>query len=569
MSLLRNIFNALSRMERRVLWVAAAFLAVGIVGVTFLFIKNNTVSVPAHSGAYSEGMVGQPSYVNPVLAATEDDQSLVRLIYASVNDLADSIDTSADGRTIQVHLKQNLIWSDGQPLNSDDIVFTLQSIQNPDSRSSLAGLFEGVKVDRVSALQVDFHIENIALSSAVLNLRPAPKHLYGDIPSANWRLSNYNLKPVASGPYAFSSHDAGADGFINAYRLVANNSYAGTKPYLQKVNFLFFHNETDMLSAFNNGQVQGFGTNDPGLLDGIKRPYDLNRFSTPTVYSVFWNQTTNPALGPIEVRWALNLATDRNKILAALNGYGQVAKGPLPPALEPRTEPTVAPSPSSTDTTTATATTSAVASSSVTTSSSTDPAKILERKDWKKGDDGIWTKKISKTTLRLEFTLTVPDIGFLKDAAQELATQWEAFGAKVNLKVLPPDASLMTTITNRSYDGLLFGNTVRGVGDLYPFWHSSERFAPGLNLAVYKNTKVDALLEGLRKEKDPTKRETNLKTVSGLIANDEPAVFLFSIDNLYVSSKNLEGVAGSFLENPADRLGQLPQWYVNTTRKLK
>jgi peptide/nickel transport system substrate-binding protein len=548
MSFLRKIFNALSRVERRVLWVAAAFVIIGIVGVGTLFIKNNTVSVPAHSGSYSEGMVGQPSYANPVLAATEEDQSLVRLVYASLTDLSNSMDISADGRTVQVHLKQNLVWSDGQPLNSDDIIFTLQSIQNPDSRSPLAGLFDGVKADRVSALQVDFHIENIALYTAILNLRPAPKHLYGDIPAANWRLSNYNLKPVASGPYAFSSHDAGADGFINIYRLVTNNSYAGTKPYLQKVNFLFFHNETDMLAAFNNGQIQGFGTNDPSLLSAIKRPYDLNRFSTPTIYSVFWNQTTNPALSPIEVRWALNLATDRNKILAALNGYGQVAKGPLPPALEPPTE---------------------AAAVSVAESSSTDPIKILERKDWKKGDDGIWTKKIAKTTLRLEFTLTVPDIGFLKNAAQELATQWEAFGAKVNLKVLPPDASLMAAITNRSYDGLLFGNTVRGMGDLYPFWHSSERFAPGLNLAVYKNTKVDALLEGLRKEKDPDKMATNLKAVSRLITDDEPAVFLFSIDNLYISSKNLEGVAGTFLENPADRLAQSPLWYVNTTRRLK
>ena len=563
MSFLRNIFRALSNIEKRVLWSAVALIIIGAGGLLIFFVKNYTVSVPAHSGAYAEGMVGQPSYVNAVLAATEEDQALVRLIFANLRDLSSGINTSADGRTIQVYLKQNLLWSDGQPLTSDDVIFTLQSIQNPDSRSPLAGLFEGVKADRISALQVDFHLENVALASSILDLRPAPKHLYGDIPPANWRLSNYNLKPIASGPYVFSSHDAGADGFITAYRLAANNTYIGTKLYLQRVNFFFFHNEEGVLEAFNSGQIQGFGTMDPGLVDRIQRPYDLTRFETPTVYAVFWNQTTNPALGPIEVRWALGLAVDRDKVLAALNGYGQIAKGPLPPALVPATEPVATPSQATT--------TNATASSSVANSSSTaplNPTQILEKKGWKKGDDGVWAKKVGKATLRLEFTLTVPDIGFLKEAAQELATQWGTFGAKVNLKVLPPDASLMTTITNRSYDGLLFGNTVRGLGDLYPFWHSSERFAPGLNLAVYKNTKVDALLESLRKEGDPAKRQANLRTVSGFIVNDEPAVFLFSIDGLYVYSKNLEGISGGFLDNPADRLEQSPQWYVNTTRQL-
>lgn len=564
MSFLRNIFHALSNIEKRVLWSATALIIIGAGGLSVFFIKNYTVSVPAHSGAYAEGMVGQPSYVNSVLATTEEDQALVRLIFADLNYLSSSIDHSADGRTIQVYLKQNLLWSDGQPLTSDDVIFTLQSIQNPDSRSPLAGLFEGVKADRVSALQVNFHLENVALAGTVLDLRPVPKHLYGDIPPANWRLSNYNLKPIASGLYVFSSHDAGADGFITAYRLAANSAYAGSKPYLQRINFFFFHNEEGVLAAFNNGQIQGFGTMDPGLLDGIQRPYDLARFTAPTVYAVFWNQTTNPALGPIEVRWALGLAVDRDKVLAALKGYGQVAKGPLPPVFAPDKVAAVAPT---------TATTSSVAaSSSVANVSSTtplSPTQILEKKGWKKGDDGIWAKKIAKTTVRLEFTLTVPDIDFLKQAAQELAAQWQAFGAKVNLKVLPPDASLMATITNRSYDGLLFGNTVRGLGDLYPFWHSSERFAPGLNLAVYKNAKVDALLESLRKEVDPFKREASLRTVSGLIVNDEPAVFLFSIDGLFVYSKNLEGVHGDFLDNPADRLGrQLQRWYVNTTRQL-
>ena len=547
MSFIRNIFRALSGIERRVLWAALACVAVGAVGLVAIFVRDHTVVVPAHGGTYTEGMVGQPSYVNPVLAASDDDQGLVRLVYANLADLAETIEISPDARTVKVRLKQNLEWSDGQPLTSDDVVFTLQFIQDPDSRSPLAGLFTGVTADRASALEIDFHITNTALTSAIPDLRPAPRHLFADVPPANWRLSDYNLRPVSSGPYVFISHDSGADGFISAYRLAANPRYAGTAPYLQRVNVLFFHNSGELVSSFNAGQIQGFGTTDPGLPTGIQRPYTLTRFTTPTVYAVFWNNTANPALGAFEVREALDLVVNRADVIAALGGAAELATGPFPPAL-------FAPDASST----------AVSSTAV-----ADPAQILQKKGWAKGDDGVWAKKIGKANVRLEFGLSVPDIGFLKSAAEKLAEEWQAFGAEVHLNVLSPDDALLAAVTNRSYDGLLFGNTVRGSGDLYPFWHSSGRFAPGLNLAVYKNTAVDVMLENLRQERDDAHRQKDMRAVASAITDDEPAVFLFSLDDLYVGSKNVGGVTGGFLENPADRLAGIPQWYVETGRRLK
>jgi peptide/nickel transport system substrate-binding protein len=576
MSFFKNIFRALSRMERRALWIGVACLVVGAAGFITIFIWNRTAIVPAYSGVYTEGAVGQPSYVNPVLAAGDADQGLVRLIFANLTTLSDSIETSADGRTVQVRLKQDLAWSDGQPLTSDDVVFTLKAIQDPDSRSPLAGLFQDVTAERKSALEIDFRLENVALAPVISDLRPAPQHLYNDIPAANWRLSDYNLRPVSSGPYVFVSRDTDADGFITAYRLTPNRTYAGERPYIQNVNFLFYHAPGDLLAAFNGGQVQGLAGADPLLLEGIQRPYSLVRFNTPTVYAVFWNQTANPALAPIEARWALNLAIDRGKVLAGLMDLAEPAEGPFPPALLPPPAPTST-APTSTgagveeaDGTGEAASGTATSSAGTATSTATnDPAAILESRGWRRGDDGVWAKSIAKTDVRLEFTLTVPDILFLRNAAENIAEQWRAFGAAVELRVLPADNELLAAITNRDYDGLLFGNTVRGLGDLHPFWHSSRRFAPGLNLAIYQNSRVDALLEDLRRETDPQERLKDMRLVSGLIADDEPAAFLFSLNNFYVVSKSVQGVSGVFLQNPADRLEQLPQWYVATTRRLK
>ena len=53
---------------------------------------------------------------------------------------------------------------------------------------------------------------------------------------------------------------------------------------------------------------------------------------------------------------------------------------------------------------------------------------------------------------------------------------------------------------------LLFGNILGEAPDLYSFWHSSEKFYPGLNLALYENKTADRLIESIRNNFDNDKR---------------------------------------------------------------
>ena len=77
---------------------------------------------------------------------------------------------------------------------------------------------------------------------------------------------------------------------------------------------------------------------------------------------------------------------------------------------------------------------------------------------------------------------------------------------------------------------LLYGNELNKDWDLFYFWHSSQKFDPGINLALYQNAKVDSLIENLQEESDQEKRKGDLREVATLIKEDYPAIFLFSQD---------------------------------------
>jgi ABC-type transport system substrate-binding protein len=135
-------------------------------------------------------------------------------------------------------------------------------------------------------------------------------------------------------------------------------------------------------------------------------------------------------------------------------------------------------------------------------------------------------KKIGKANVEISFTLVVPDVPFLVQTANILKDDWQKLGANVTVDPVPLDELLAGPVKNRTYDAILFGNTLTKSGDTYSFWHSSERLYPGLNLALYQNTAADRLIEKIRLENDPAKRASEMGDLRTQIAKDNPALFL-------------------------------------------
>ena len=107
-----------------------------------------TEEKPVYGGTYTEGMVGQPVMINPLIANANDvDWDLTQIVFASLLDLIDNYKISNDNKTWNITLKKNLQWSDGQDLSVADVVFTLKTIQDPDTRSPSFQTWQGVTAD--------------------------------------------------------------------------------------------------------------------------------------------------------------------------------------------------------------------------------------------------------------------------------------------------------------------------------------------------------------------------------------------------------------------------------------
>lgn len=537
----KKIFLALTPGEKFVFWIAAVTLFVSATALAGTTLQKSTTVVPAKGGEYVEGIVGQPTYVNPVLASSETDKVLVRLLFANLPTLAEKIEPEESGRVWRVRLKEDLRWSDGAQLTSDDVIFTVERIQDPETRSPLFISWQGVSANRLSELEIQFNLVTPYpfFTYNLQGLYILPKHLFADTPSANWRLSEYNLKPVSSGPYKYEKHLISPNGFVENYSLTENPTYVGGAPLISKFGVRFFSKTEDLVRAFNAGEIDGFAGLAPEAVAQINRSYQSLSFQLPSYYAVFWNQSQNLALKDKVVRRALSLAVDRNQLIQKIfNGRATEVDGP-------------------------------VAGGSAEQMSPEDISTLLAEAGWKMSENGIREKAMQNGSIPLEFTLTLPDVSFLLKTAEEIKSAWERIGARVNLAPVVTQEITQGPIKNREYQALLFGNIMNPPGDLYSFWHSNERFYPGLNLSLYSNTEADKIMESIRREFDPAVREEKLAELSELIKSDYPAVFLYSPSYEMIATKDLRGVATGLISDPADRFQNVNQWYLKTARALK
>jgi peptide/nickel transport system substrate-binding protein len=178
-------------------------------------------------------------------------------------------------------------------------------------------------------------------------------------------------------------------------------------------------------------------------------------------------------------------------------------------------------------------------------------------------------KKDAKGTQKLSFTLTTSNNPELIATAEILKTEWEAIGAKVTVVSIEPSVLSETVIRPRKYDALLFGEVIGRGEDLYPFWYSGERKDPGLNIALYTNSKADSLLQKARTATSSEETSKQLSSFADIIKEDIPAVFLYSPEFIYVIPNKIKGLELPALEMAHERFSGILSSYINAKKVWK
>jgi peptide/nickel transport system substrate-binding protein len=537
---LRHLNKFLNPREFLIVKICALIVVVGLAYYAYTLINSHLQVVPASGGTYSEGLIGYPRTINPLYIASRDaDADLSRLIYSSlyqydvdgrlVADLADNLTISEDGKEYTIRIKDGVTWHNGERLTADDVVFTVETIQNAAFHSPLRSALSVAVIEKIDDLTLKFKLnEAFSPFTDLLTFGIMPKRLWEGVTPDGALISDLNLKPIGSGPYRFTSLVRSSTGDIKEYTITANTAYYGGAPFLETLNFKFYPNYEEAVKALNSKQISGLSYLPWGWREDILAQNSLNFFelNQPRLVSLFFNQTKNTALANKDNRIALAQALDKKAVVdSVLSSAYQLADGPLP-------------------------------------ASSWGYSDTVTRYTY-----NLELAKEKLSVGPVSVVVTVVDSGANATLAEEIKRYWEEAGAKVEIRLVSGEQAA-EIIKNRDFEILLYGQSVGGDPDVYAFWHSSQVGSNGLNLSSYNSPEVDKLLTEARTDNTVDGRLDKYRKFQEIVSGDLPAIFLYSPAYTYIQGNKLKGFNGRTVINPADRFSGVSNWYLKTDRRL-
>ncbi|MDQ5972623.1 MAG: bac 5 protein [Patescibacteria group bacterium] len=510
---------------------------------------------PVPGGTYTEGILGAFTTANPLYATGQVDSSVARLVFSGLfkyddknnltGDLADTWTVNERGNVYTVTLKPGVIWHDGEPLTSADVLFTYQTIQNPDADSPLFSSWQGVKVAAPDERTITFTLPQ-ALSSFPYAMTNGivPRHILSSVPVSQLRSISFDTtNPVGSGAFRWSAIEVtAADPEKREERiaLVPNEYYTGGAPKLDSFIIRAFHNEESIIESFNRQELDGVvGFNK--VPDQIAQNTNSRRYSFPlTSQTMVFFKTSAGVLAEAPVRKALVQAADTQGIVSSLGYAAGTVNQPLLrfQAGYDKSLSQAAYNPLAAN-------------------------QALDAAGWVRGPDGFRSKGGVPLAFRL-VTESTPEYAFVTEKLQE---QWKAVGVKVDV-ALEDASDLQTAIAFHNYDALLYGISIGVDPDVLAYWHSSQadiRSANRLNFSEYKSKVADSALEAGRTRSDPTQKAVKYRPFVEAWRNDAPALGLYQPRFLYIARQSVAGLVEHTINAPTDRYSNVQNWMIRET----
>ncbi|RZM74374.1 peptide ABC transporter substrate-binding protein [Leptolyngbya iicbica] len=248
---------------------------------------------------------------------------------------------AADGRSVTWQLQPDVVWSDGEPLTAEDVVFTFEFVSNPQVRAATAQYYEGVEsVEALDEQTVKINFTDVTAAWQIPFTGQTgvilPKHIFESANGAEARDAEANLAPIGTGPYQVSDSQPGSISFV------PNPNYRGETPAFKRVEFVgglapyaaarevlstgeadFAHNLQVEVELLKDLQQDGQGVVDTvfgGLVERIMlNPTDP--FAETEAGERSSLQAPHPFLSDVRVRQAIAYAIDRDTIAEELYGF--------------------------------------------------------------------------------------------------------------------------------------------------------------------------------------------------------------------------------------------------------
>jgi peptide/nickel transport system substrate-binding protein len=380
--------------------------------------------------------------------------------------LATSWTHTPDGLHWTAYLRRGVVWSDGAPFTSKDVIWTWDAMLDPAVGFPYAGMFAYVhKVTALGpyAVRFDLSTRNALFEAQALGTPILPEHILAKIPPGRLRGSSFGQQPIGTGPYVVNSwqHD---DHII----FDKNPRWWRGAPKIGRLEILIVLNNEARIDALRDGTadlVDTMATADYFSL--LQQDPKLEFVHLPGLYSYF--VATNlrlPGISDLNVRRAMMYGWDRKRLTQGLLHDDAVVDDSIVPVGLPHWH------------------------DGNVTHYPFDPARArdtLEAAGWKLGADGVRLRGKD----RLAFVLSMPNGNDMAtDEAAEFQADMRAIGVDVSIKQLD-FATFNDNLDNFKYElaFISFGGTTDP--DEYTLLHSSQIAPVGNNFIGYRNAQVD------------------------------------------------------------------------------
>ena len=545
--ILRRIENVRLVMTEIMIWLAAIALLIAGLGIQYSWNSQGSKKDGAKSGGvYVEGVIGDISTLNPLLAASEPEQAVSRLLFSSLynydvtgalhTDLAESMAVK-DDKVYKIKLR-NAVWHDGKKLTAEDVVYTINLIKNPQVRSPLRVNWLDISARAIDDSTVEFMLPAVyAGFSHALTFPVIPKHILQTVSPSSMREADFSSNPVGSGPFAVKRvQTSESTSSTDVVRMEPNTKYYGAVSTLSRLELRAYGNESLLVKAVNSGEVSAASGLSLSAADNIKsKQYSTKHWLlNKGVYLLMNNRSQT--LQDARVRQALRYATDTSSIRATVGD--NVARLDTP-ILQSQIAQKLPAAPDY----------------------NLDKAKALLKEAGWTYNQGQWKGKDGRPLAVAVTTSSGRDE--YKKIVDVLKQQWSKLGVDVQLREI--DTSSTTTsfvqsvLQPRDYDALLYELELGADPDVFAYWHSSQASASGYNFANYSNRTVDNDLVGGRSRTNSALRAAKYIQFVNQWLNDAPAIGLYQSVGSYVLNN------GASIAEPRGSLNTMNDRYADVT----
>jgi peptide/nickel transport system substrate-binding protein len=452
--------------------------------------------------------------------------------------LSDSWEVSSDGLIWNFHIRDKVFWHDGQPLTSEDVEFTVDTLLKNNINSVYKRNVENI----ANFSSVDKNNFKIILKKAnsftaeLMTFPILPKHYFlgEDILK-----TTKNMNPVGTGPYKFASYTEKKNISLiandNWWKAREPSSNVPNAPLIDNISINIYNDGNEQLNAFQTRDVDvvSLGPEESSRYSG-RTDLTIKKFTGKSYEFVSFN-LSNPLTADLAVRQAIANTVDKIKIVSDLLP-GEAVASDVP----------VIPDTWLYDT------------NIVSYTPNIQTAKDILSKDGWKEDNGTLYKNINGVLTPLNLELLVNEDNETRiRVADKISEQLKDIGINLKITKLGWDDE-QKLIGSHKYEMALMGWSISSIPDI-SFAYATNEIAAGRNIAGYSNKDVDKYLQDIILENDSNKKKALFLNMKDIINNEVPYIGLYFYDNAMLYNNRVRGVMNPYIWN---EFTDITQWYL-------